>query len=163
MQKEYKVLQGESIYNIAINLYGDVSYAFKIAKDNEISIDADLNGITLTYDDSIKNTVLIPLNISVFKTKNVQQYTNAIFGQSIFDIVLNIDGNLENTLFVAKNSNMTNLNNSLDKTYQFVYNKSIDPVVKWSDSQGLKFKTGIQLEQAKLGEFNEAFDKQAFI
>ena len=77
--------------------------------------------------------------------------------------VFYIDGNLENTLFVAKNSNMTNLNNSLDKTYQFVYNKSIDPIVKWSDSQGLKFKTGIQLEQAKLGEFNEAFDKQAFI
>jgi len=162
MLQEHKVLVGETIYNLANSLYGESSYAFKLANDNNIGVNDNIEGLILTYDDSIKNTVLEPLNINVFKAKNVQQSYKSLFGQSIFDIVLNLDGNLENTLNMVKNSNMTNINNSLDKTYLFNYTQSIDPIVKWSDSRKLQFKTGIQLEQQKLGEFNEAFDKQAF-
>lgn len=162
MLKDYKVKSGESIYNIALNLYGDVSYAFKLANDNDIAIDANIEGLTLMYDDSIINTVLEPLIIPEPIKKNVVQTYISRFGQSIFDISLNLTGSVENALHTALNSNMTNLNNALDSTYNFTYTKSSDPLVKWADNRGIIYNTGVQLETPKLGEYDSSFDQQAF-
>jgi hypothetical protein len=162
MLKDYKVKQGETIYNIALNLYGEVSYAFKLANDNDIAIDANIDGLTLVYDDAVKDTVLEPLIIPEPIKKNVIQTYVSRFGQSIFDISLNLTGSVENALHTALDSNMTNLNNALNSTYKFTYTQSADPLVKWSDNRGIIYNTGVQLETPKLGEYDSSFDQQAF-
>jgi hypothetical protein len=162
MLKDYKVLSGEDIYSVAYKLYGDISYAVKLTIDNSIGLNDSLDGLTLTYDDSIKSEVLQPLLIAPIKQNNVAQTYNSYFGQSIFDVVLNLTGSLENVVSVVKNSNMTNINNILNKTYVFTYNTTQDPLVLWANNRGIIYNTGIQLEQQKLGEFDESFDQQAF-
>jgi len=162
MLKEYKIQTGETIYSIAIKLYGEVSYAIKLANDNNIGLNDSTEGLTFTYDTEIKKTVLQPLIIQQIKPKNMLQNTNSKFGQSIFDLALNLTGSLENAVSLANSSNMTNINNALDSTYTFTYTESLDPLVLWAKKRDIIFNSGVQLEQPKLGEYDSSFDQQAF-
>lgn len=162
MLKDYKVQSGQTLSNIALELYGEVSYTWKLASDNNIGLNDSIEGLTLVYDDSIKSQVLEPLLVAPIRQKNLLQTYTSLFGQSIFDIALNLYGSVEFALTAYINSNMTNLNNPLDRSYSFQYTESSDPLVKWANKRGIIYNTGVQLEQPKLGEYDSAFDQQAF-
>jgi hypothetical protein len=162
MLKDYKVLEGENIHNLAIKLYGDVSYSLKLLNDNNLDYSDSLSGRLIVYDSSIKETVLEPLIIAPIKSKNMLQDYVSINGQSIFDVCLNLTGSLENVVNVFVNSNMTSLNNALNREFVFSYVKSSDPFVLYAERRNLIFKTGLNLQQNKLGEFDNSFDQKAF-
>ena len=85
---QYEVKQGQTIYDVAVLLYGDSQYAVKLAVDNGIDITDNIAGLTLVYNEFLKPKVLkrmaqtnliVPI---VNNTYKVQQ------GQSIYDLPL---------------------------------------------------------------------------
>ena len=56
--KTYTIHQGQSLIDIALELYGAAEMVVQLAVDNGLSLDADLAGTQiLSYDDAITATV----------------------------------------------------------------------------------------------------------
>jgi hypothetical protein len=55
---QYAVKQGQDIYAVAVQLYGDPQYAIKLCNDNGLTITDSIEGLTLIYDDNIKRNVV---------------------------------------------------------------------------------------------------------
>jgi hypothetical protein len=78
---KYRVRNGMTIYDVALQLYGDTSKVRKIMKDNNISLSQDLNNIEIQYE--ITNTTLpnyfLDKNIiiSTGKSKTVEESNGA--------------------------------------------------------------------------------------
>ena len=51
---QYEVKYGQSIYDVAVLLYGDAQFSVKLCIDNSIDINTDIYGLSLTYDENIK-------------------------------------------------------------------------------------------------------------
>jgi len=51
---QYEVKFGQSIYDVAVLLYGDAQLSVKLCSDNSIDINANIYGLVLTYDENIK-------------------------------------------------------------------------------------------------------------
>nr|GFD52362.1 hypothetical protein [Tanacetum cinerariifolium] len=50
----YKVREGQNLFDLAVQLYGDAQSILQICVDNELSLTADIAGNDLiTYDDNI--------------------------------------------------------------------------------------------------------------
>ena len=56
---QYVVKDGLSIYDVAVLLYGDAQLSVKLCTDNGISITDSIVGLTLTYDENIKNQQIV--------------------------------------------------------------------------------------------------------
>ena len=55
----YEVKNGQSIYDVAVILYGDAQKAVKLCTDNGITITDSIDGVTLEYDANLKAQILI--------------------------------------------------------------------------------------------------------
>ena len=51
---QYEVKSGQSIYDVAVDAYGSVSYVVKLCQDNGIDLDSDIEHLSLIYDPAIK-------------------------------------------------------------------------------------------------------------
>ena len=51
---QYEVKFGQSIYDVAVLLYGDAQLSVKLCSDNSIDINANIYGLILTYDENVK-------------------------------------------------------------------------------------------------------------
>jgi len=51
---QYEVKQGQSIYDVAVLLYGDAQQSVRLCVDNNISISADITGLVLEYEANVK-------------------------------------------------------------------------------------------------------------
>jgi len=85
---QYVVKQGQVIYDVAVQLYGDAQYSVKLCTDNNISITDTIEGLTLTYDEFIKKNIIA----AAIKQQNTpQQPDNSYYikqTQSIYDLAL---------------------------------------------------------------------------
>ena len=85
---QYVVKQGQVIYDVAVQLYGDAQYSVKLCTDNNISITDPIEGLTLTYDEFIKKNIIA----AAIKQQNTpQQPDNSYYikqTQSIYDLAL---------------------------------------------------------------------------
>lgn len=85
---QYGTKKGQDIYDIAVITYGSPLYAVKLCTDNGIDLTSDLTGLSLYYDETIKQ-----LNDTAFKVPasipNVvdNRYTFEEV-QSIYDLAL---------------------------------------------------------------------------
>ena len=85
---QYEVKYGQSIYDVAVLLYGDAQFSVKLCSDNSIDINANIYGLSLTYDENIKaqqitnNTsktyVQVPTNNNYFIKKLQTNYDLAL-------------------------------------------------------------------------------------
>jgi len=91
----YSVLNGETVYDVAIKLYGDVSLVVKLCNDNNIGMDSVLNGgDTLVWDTTYR--LLIPAQIDAAPTTPpVYGYYTGQYGQTIYDVCLITYGKFE--------------------------------------------------------------------
>jgi hypothetical protein len=88
MSMLYAVKNGQDIYSVAVQLYGDAQYSVKLCTDNDLTITDSIEGLTLTYDDTIKRNVVA----ATIKQQNTpKQPDNSYFikqTQSVYDLAL---------------------------------------------------------------------------
>jgi len=91
----YKVLDKETIYDIAIKLYGNVATTIKLCSDNNIGLDSVLNGgDTLIWDTIYR--LIIPAQIDATPTTPpIYGYYTGQYGQTIYDVCLITYGKYE--------------------------------------------------------------------
>ena len=84
----YTIRENQSILDIALQLYGDVSYMVKLCVDNDLDINDELvTGSNLLIDDIISNEATLP---TTYKLR---------------DLIVTTDGSVEYDT-VAANANM---------------------------------------------------------
>lgn len=158
--KEYKAKFNEDIFTVANKLYGSPSYAFKIAKDNDLALDDSLSAKILTYDDTILNVVTSPLIVKQTPSQNVTQIYIPGQNQTIFDIALMTEGGFEGIVGLIKNSTISGLNASISISDRFNYVDSKNEVKKYISLTGVKFanKTNDTSER----EHDDSFSRVQF-
>ena len=127
---QYEVKFGQSIYDVAVLLYGDAQLSVKLCSDNSIDINANIYGLILTYDENVKaqqvtnNTtktyVQVPIDNTYF-IKDLQtnydlclQFAYGLdnYGQFLSDTKLtanDIENYSKNILVTKQPSNLPNV------------------------------------------------------
>ena len=85
---QYVVKAGQGIYDVAIQLYGDAQYSVKLCTDNDLTITDSIEGLTLTYDETIRRNVV---SAAIKQQNTPQQPDNSYFikqTQSVYDLAL---------------------------------------------------------------------------
>jgi hypothetical protein len=108
---QYVVKQGQVIYDVAVQLYGDAQYSVKLCKDNNITITDSIEGLTLTYNEFIKKNIIA----AAIKQQNTpQQPDNSYYikqTQSVYDLALQFGYGIDE---VANFCQLTGLNITSD-------------------------------------------------
>ena len=104
---QYVVKNGQGIYDVAVLLYGDAQYSVKLCNDNGLTITDSIEGLTLTYDETIKPKV----EAAAIKQQNTpKQPDNTYFikqVQTVWDMALQFGYGLNR---VAEFCQLTGLN-----------------------------------------------------
>lgn len=115
---QYVVKAGQGIYDVAIQLYGDAQYSVKLCTDNDLTITDSIEGLTLTYDDTIRRNVV---SAAIKQQNTPQQPDNSYFikqTQSVYDLALQFGYGLNR---VAEFCQLTGLDiNSTDVGSQII-------------------------------------------
>ncbi len=118
MSMQYVVKAGQGIYDVAIQLYGDAQYSVKLCTDNDLTITDSIEGLTLTYDDTIRRNVV---SAAIKQQNTPQQPDNSYFikqTQSVYDLALQFGYGLNR---VAEFCQLTGLDiNSTDVGSQII-------------------------------------------
>lgn len=84
----YAVKNGQGIYDVAVLLYGDAQYSVKICTDNDLTITDSIDGLTLTYNPTIKRTV----DAAAIRQQNTPKQPDKSYyikqTQSVYDLAL---------------------------------------------------------------------------
>jgi hypothetical protein len=115
---QYVVKAGQGIYDVATQLYGDAQYSVKLCTDNDLTITDSIEGLTLTYDDTIRRNVV---SAAIKQQNTPQQPDNSYFikqTQSVYDLALQFGYGLNR---VAEFCQLTGLDiNSTDVGSQII-------------------------------------------
>lgn len=117
---KYVIKYGESLVDVSLKLYGDISYVFDLIKLNPTleSIDnANIVGLEIVYNVIEKQPIIVAIKNTKTITKNVTIGEK----QSIFDLSLQIYGSVENAFDVVKKANVESLNSVDIKGVSFNY------------------------------------------
>lgn len=85
---QYEVKNGQTIYDVAVVVYGSPQYAVKLSVDNNIDITDSIDGLSLYYDERIKANVIAR---SIVQSEVLSQPDNNYLIkslQSIYDLAL---------------------------------------------------------------------------
>jgi hypothetical protein len=85
---QYVVKAGQGIYDVAVLLYGDAQYSVKLCIDNDLTITDSIDGLTLTYDDTVKRNVVAA---TIRQQNTPKQPDNTYYikqMQSVYDLAL---------------------------------------------------------------------------
>jgi hypothetical protein len=85
---QYVVKAGQGIYDVAVQLYGDAQYSVKLCTDNNLTITDSIDGLTLTFDDTIKRNVVAA---TIRQQNTPKQPDNTYYikqMQSVYDLAL---------------------------------------------------------------------------
>lgn len=161
----YKVRYQESLFSLAVSLYGSVENSVKLLLENESVIDdinTDIEEKTIVYDSDFKAVNVVPLSVSqkpvISLAKTYQPYEN----QTIFDITLMLEGNLESIISLVHNSTLPSINSKIDKMDIFNYTKRNTSITNWVISTNQIFQTATPLENNDPREFDRSFNSLEF-
>lgn len=159
--KEYKVKDNQDIFAVAVELYGSPAYAFKIANDNDLEINDSLTGLTIEYDETIKDDILTPFLIVTEPSKNLVQTFIPASNQSIFDIALMTTGSIENIIQLVKDSTIEYLNSDISPSDRFYYTDSGNDVKRYLSLTGRVFSN--KPDETDISrEFDDSFSRVQF-
>ncbi len=117
----------KNIFDVALEVYGDISYAIKLVNDNTINLSTnDITGLNLTFDETIKETKVIP----PIKPNN----TKSIFttdGQSIFDVAILTSGSMDSIFDLIQSNNITDINSTVTPNLQFTFSTENNNLTKY--------------------------------
>lgn len=157
----YTAKYQESIFDLALNLYGSVDCSVKLLLENSDVIDdinTDLEGIEVVFDNEFKGTNIVPLVTNVPVINLAQIYKPTSF-QTIFDVALMIDGNLSDVIGIVKRSTLNNVNTEVKVTDSFPYTQKKSGVLDWVRKTGQVFQTKTPIEGNVGREHSSAFDR----
>ena len=111
---QYEVKNGQTIYDVAVVVYGSPQYAVKLSVDNNIDITDSIDGLSLYYDERIKANVIAR---SIVQSEVLSQPDNNYLIkslQSIYDLALQFGYGLDRLVeFVSTTGmNYTNFSNA---------------------------------------------------
>lgn len=111
---QYEVKNGQTIYDVAVVVYGSPQYAVKLSVDNNIDITDSIDGLSLYYDEKIKANVIAR---SIVQSEVLSQPDNNYLIkslQSIYDLALQFGYGLDRLVeFVSTTGmNYTNFSNA---------------------------------------------------
>ena len=158
----YTVKYEETIFDVAVNLYGSVDCAVKLLLENSTVIDninIDLEGIEITYDSAFKGTNVVPLVTITPPSQNLSQIYKPTSFQTIFDIALMVDGNLSGVVDLVHNSTLNNINTEVKISDSFLYTKKKSGILDWIEKTGQVFQTQTPIEGNTGREHSSAFDR----
>jgi hypothetical protein len=155
------VKEGESIFDISLRYYGNISDSIQIMLDNPIisDINSDIYGMTLVINNPGKlNTILQPI------IKKVKTTTSIIVEEleSIFDVSLRYYGDISYTInLLLNNKNIENINSEI-----YGLNILVDPIntdynVVYYNINNSKLRTGLSIFENEILEsrsFDMSFD-----
>lgn len=102
MQKEVKVLNGQTIFDLALYCYNDATLVYNLINENSFITDIlmDLTGLTLFYT---------PIESVKYEAKQNTKVLNKVVtikqNQSLFDLSLQYYGDVENVYSLIQSNN----------------------------------------------------------
>lgn len=109
---------GQTIYDVSIAIYGTIEPVFKLLEWNNINLNSDLSGLELYYEPVVFNGFKPVETIE----ENLKRLVTIKENQSIFDISLQLFGNLESIFKLGDlDSDLTK------KTIEYEINKTSVP------------------------------------
>lgn len=156
---------GESIFDIALLLYGSVDCFSKLLFENTdqiADVNDDLEGKTLSYELVFKQLNVVPLVLEVGAGSNMSQTYKPTSFQTIFDVALMTNGSLSEIVKLVHLSSLQNINTGIKISDYFLYEKKKTALLEWIDRSGVIFQTKTPIEGNRAGEFNREFDRRSF-
>jgi hypothetical protein len=125
---KYVIKYGESIIDVSVKLYSNVSYVYELIKLNPILQNINnesITGLEINYEPILTNTFKPVVTTETILKKNVTIRQN----QSIFDVSLQIFGTTERVLDVLKLGNISSINeqNLANINFDYEYEATIIP------------------------------------
>jgi hypothetical protein len=121
---EYQVLNGMSVFDVAIKTYGSVSMAVQLVLDNP-AIFPDFNtafpGIAY-YDESLVVAIVPGIQLTSDAVDSGDKIYTGIENQSIFDVALMTLGTIDRVVEMIRNSDNLPLSYILAKGRNFNFN-----------------------------------------
>lgn len=137
--KRYTIKQGQSIFDVAVDIYGDVSYAIALIKENpelDNVSNTSIAGMVIEYDEPTP-TPFKPVKIvqsTVFNSVTIGK------DQTIEDIALQLYGSIERVFDVIALTGVDNISSDVTGiTIRYTPEQSFIP--KTVAAQGIKFAT----------------------
>ena len=111
---QYEVKNGQTIYDVAVVVYGSPQYAVKLSIDNNIDITDSIDELSLYYDERIKSNVIAR---SIVQSEVLSQPDNNYLIkslQSIYDLALQFGYGIDRLVEFVSTSGMnyTNFSNA---------------------------------------------------
>jgi len=121
----YTIKYGESIFDVSTKIYGNINNVFYLILLNPILDNVNntnITGLTINYVDIPQSRFITKTN-EIFKP---QKSVTIKENQSIFDVSLQIYGNIEQVFDIVNNSEIDNINETEIKgiTYKYDYNNT---------------------------------------
>lgn len=113
---QYVIKQNQSIYDVALQLYGDASYCVKLLTDNPdlgSLANPDIANITVNYDETIKPTIKPALIVSNEVISDVKPFYLGKQGQSIYDVSIMFGYGIEGVVQFMKDINFNSLRDNI--------------------------------------------------
>ena len=136
---QYEVKYGQTIYDVAVLLYGDAQLSVKLCNDNFIDINANIYGLILTYDENVKaqqitnNTSKTYVQVPINNTYFIKQL------QSNYDLCLQFAYGLDNYVNFLSDTQLT-----ADVIEN--YSQNISVTKQPSNLPNVIFATGLDVE-----------------
>jgi len=137
---KYIIKYGESLIDVSLKIYGDISYAFDLIKLNSsiTSInDTNLAGIEIVYNEIIQQPVIATIKPVEKIVKNVTILEN----QNIFDLSLQIFGTVEKAFSVVELTGVESINSNDLKLIKFKYDYIPLKIPKYLNDKNIKIAT----------------------
>ena len=142
---KYVIKYGESIIDVSLKLYSNITYVYNLIKWNPILENINneaIVGIEIYYEPIKVNTFKPVVTNSTILKKNVTIRQN----QSIFDVSLQIFGTTERVLDVVKLGKISNINEQNLSNISFTYEYEATKIPKYIAQKGyivstLKYNT----------------------
>lgn len=117
---KYMIKYGETLIDVSLKLYGDISYVFELIKLNPTLENIDntnIVGLQIDYNAVIKQPTIVAIKQPKKIVKNVTIGEN----QNIFDLSLQIYGTVEQAFSVLNITNIDSINDTEIKGINFNY------------------------------------------
>lgn len=126
----YRVLDGMSIFDVAINTYGNASFAVQLLQDNPTNF-PDWNTIIpgdVFFDETQIVKIVPGIQLTADAVDDGQRSIKGIANQSIFDVAMVTYGTIDKVVELIRDSDNLPLSYILadDRTFYFNLNKTSD-------------------------------------
>lgn len=137
--KQYTIKQGQSIFDVAVDIYGDISYTIPLIVSNpelEDVSNTDIAGMIIEYEEPT------PTPFKPVKIVETTVFNSVTIGkdQTVEDIALQLYGTIERVFDVINLAGVDNISSDATGiTIRYVPDQSFIP--KTVAAQGIKFAT----------------------